>query len=135
MLRHVGDQLARKTKSGHKAAKDWSRSQPRFYYKGTRKQVKLRVADALHDKLQGSKESGVTLQERWDDACRWYLKFYKKSPGTSFEAATRGGVDPERIYWIDIDVYAALKAIADQRNVPVARVLHTAGIRYVAEFL
>lgn len=97
--------------------------------------MKLRVTDELHEKLNRSKESGVTQQERWDKACRWYLEYYKKNPGASFEAATRGGVDPNRVYLIDVNLYKALKKIADQRNVPVARVIHTAGIRYVAEFL
>ena len=126
----LGDQVARKTTSGRR-----DRTQPRFFYKGDRKQVKLRVSDALHKKLQGSKASGVTQLERWDEALRWYLQYYKKNPGASIEAATRGGVDPERIYWIDVDLYAALKVIADQRNVPVARVIHTAGMRFVAESL
>ena len=75
VLRHVGDQVARKTTSVRTAASDIYSRQTRYLYKGNRKSVKLRVSDELHENLNRLKESGMTQQEQWDKACRWYLEY------------------------------------------------------------
>jgi hypothetical protein len=107
------------------------RRQPAFYYKGKRKSVNLRLPDEICDGVsQAARLARTRANVQWDHACRRFLADYRDDAPLGFEAAV--GNAPYRIVWIDQKLYRKLAAISKKRGVPMARVIHTVGARFVS---